>query len=120
MTLFLAGLSALAPSLVDAARVDGAGWLGTLRHVIVPSLRRVIEFALVLNLITAFAFMVPYVFVMTGGGPGHDTYVVELLIYEQGFTYGRLGYASAISVALFAVISVLMVAYIRLLQRADR
>jgi ABC-type sugar transport system permease subunit len=120
MTLFLAGLGTLPTGIVDAAHVDGAGWWTTLFRVIAPSLRRVIELVLVLNLITAFAFMLPYVFVMTGGGPGKETYVVEYLIYDEGFTYGHLGYASAISLALFAVVAVLMVFYVRMLGRSSR
>jgi ABC-type sugar transport system permease subunit len=120
MMLFLAGLSSLPTVLLDAARVDGAGWWATLWHVIVPSLRRVIELVVVLNLITAFAYMLPFVFVMTGGGPGFDTYVSELLIYDEAFNYGNLGYASAISLALFVVVSGLMLAYIRLLARTER
>jgi ABC-type sugar transport system permease subunit len=119
VTIFLAGLSAMSPMLIDAARVDGAGWWSTLWHVIVPSQRRVLELVTVLNLITAFAYMLPFVFVMTGGGPGYDTYVGELLIYDEGFNYGNLGYASAISLALFVVVSGLMFAYIRTLQRRD-
>jgi ABC-type sugar transport system permease subunit len=120
MTIFLAGLSAMPPTLVDAAHVDGAGWWATLRHVIVPSQRRSIELVAVLNLITAFAYMLPFVFVMTGGGPGHDTYVAEYLIYDEGFTFGELGFASAISLTLFAVVCVLMFAYVRLLRGNER
>jgi ABC-type sugar transport system permease subunit len=119
MILFLAGLSTLSPTLIDAARVDGAGWWTTLVRIIAPSLRRVIELVVVLNLITAFAFMLPYVYVMTGGGPGRETFVVELLIYDEGFTFGHVGYASAISLALFAIVSILMLGYIRLLGRSQ-
>jgi ABC-type sugar transport system permease subunit len=117
MMIYLAGLAALPPVLLDAARVDGATWWKTVRHVIVPSLGRVTQLVVVINLIAAFAFMVPYVFVMTGGGPGTETYVVEFLIYNEGFAYGHLGYASAISLSLFAVVSVLMLAYVRVLSR---
>jgi multiple sugar transport system permease protein/raffinose/stachyose/melibiose transport system permease protein len=119
MMLFLSGLSTMSPLLIDAARVDGAGWWSTLRHVIVPSLRRVLELVVVLNLIAAFAYMLPYVFVMTGGGPGRETYVVELLIYDEGFTFGHLGYASAISLALFLMVGGLMLLYVRRLGRAE-
>lgn len=118
MMLFLSGLSIMSPLLLDAARVDGAGWWATVRHVVVPSLRRVIELVLVLNLITAFAYMLPYVFVMTGGGPGRQTYVVEYLIYDEGFTFGHLGYASAISLTLFAIVGVFMAFYVRRLGRS--
>ena len=119
MSIFLSGLSTLPPVLIDAARVDGAGWWKTLIHVIAPSLKRVTELVVVLNLITAFAFMLPYVFVMTGGGPGRQTFVVEFLIYDQGFTYGNAGYASAISLALFVIVSALMLVYVRMLGRSD-
>jgi ABC-type sugar transport system permease subunit len=119
MVVFLAGLSALPPVLLDSAKIDGAGWWITLWRVIVPSLRRVIELVVVINLITAFAAMLPFIFVMTGGGPGSSTYVTEYMIYDQGFTYGQLGYASAISVVLFAIVSTLMFAYIRLLRRSQ-
>jgi len=53
--LYLAGMSAIDPSLEEAARIDGAGWLRVLRHVIVPDLRRVMEIVLVVNTITAAA-----------------------------------------------------------------
>ena len=94
VTIFLAGLSAMSPILIDAARVDGGGWWSSLRHVVIPSQRRVTELVVVLNLITSFAYMLPFVYVMTGGGPGFDTYVGELVIYDEGFNYGDLGYAS--------------------------
>lgn len=119
MILYLAGLSTVSPLLIDAAHVDGAGWWATLRHVIAPSLRRTTELVVVLNLISAFAFMLPYIFVMTGGGPGRETFVVELLIYDEGFVFGHVGYASAISLSLFAIVAVLMFAYLRLLRRSS-
>jgi ABC-type sugar transport system permease subunit len=119
ITIFLAGLSAMSPALLDAARVDGAGWWASLRHVILPSQRRVTELVVVLNLITSFAYMLPFVYVMTGGGPGYDTYVGELVIYDEGFNFGDLGYASAVSLALFLVVSLLMLAYVRTLKRAE-
>jgi len=117
MTIFLAGMAAMPPILLDAAKVDGSGWWATLFHVVMPQLRRVIELVFVLNLITAFAFMLPYIFVLTGGGPGYSTSVVEYIIYNQGFAFGRLGYASAVSLSLFLLVSVLMFAYVRILAR---
>jgi multiple sugar transport system permease protein len=120
VTIFLAGLSAMSPVLLDAARVDGGGWWSSLRHVVIPSQRRVTELVVVLNLITSFAYMLPFIYVMTGGGPGYETYVGELVIYDEGFNYGDLGYASAVSLALFVVVSFLMLAYVRILKRSDR
>ena len=63
-------MSALDPSLEEAARIDGAGLLGVLWHIVVPNLRRVLEIVLVINTITAFAFMFAYIYTITNGGPG--------------------------------------------------
>jgi multiple sugar transport system permease protein len=115
VVLYLAGMSAIAPDLPDAARIDGAGSWGVLRHVYVPGLRRVMEIVLVTNTITAFAYMFTYVFTITNGGPGFQTYVTEFLIYNNAFTFQRMGYASAMGFALTLVISVLGYLYIRAL-----
>ena len=70
------------------------------RFVIVPNLRRVMEIVLVVNTITAFAFMFTYIYTITNGGPGNDTYVSEFYIYQQAFTNQNMGYAAAIGVML--------------------
>ena len=113
--IYLAGMSAVDAEVVDAARVDGAHRLQILRHVYVPSLRRVMELVLVINTINAFAYMFTYIFVMTNGGPGFDTYVTEFLIYNQAFTFQNLGYASAIGVALTLIIGVFGFVQIRVI-----
>jgi ABC-type sugar transport system permease subunit len=97
--LYLAGMSAIDPALEEAARIDGAGWPRTLFSVIVPNLRRVMEIVLVVNTITAFAFMFTYIYTITNGGPGTDTYVTEFYIYQQAFTNQNMGYAAAIGCA---------------------
>ena len=117
--LYLAGMSAVDPSLEEAARIDGAGWLRVLRHVIVPDLRRVVEIVLVVNTITAFAFMFTYIFTITNGGPGYDTYVSEFYIYNQAFTNQNMGYAAAVGVMLVAIVLVIGVLQIRVLTRRD-
>jgi multiple sugar transport system permease protein len=115
VVLYLAGMSGIPPDLPDAARIDGAGPWGVLRHVFVPGLRRVMEIVLVTNTITAFAYMFTYIFTITNGGPGFQTYVIEFLIYNNAFTFQRMGYASAMGFALTLVISVLGYFYIRAL-----
>jgi multiple sugar transport system permease protein len=116
--LYIAGMSALEPSLEEAARIDGASRYGVLRHVVVPNLRRVLEIVLVINTITAFAFMFAYIYTITNGGPGYDTYVSEFYIYEQAFTNQNLGYASAIGMTLIGLVLVIGIFQIRLLTKA--
>jgi multiple sugar transport system permease protein len=117
--LYLAGMSAIDPSLEEAARIDGAGWTRTLFSVIVPNLRRVMEIVLVVNTITAFAFMFTYIYTITNGGPGTDTYVTEFYIYQQAFTDQNMGYAAAIGVALVALVLVVGLFQIRILTRQE-
>ncbi len=118
--LYLAGMSALDPSLEEAARIDGAGWTRILVSVVAPNLRRVLEIVLVVNTITAFAFMFTYVYTITNGGPGTDTYVSEFYIYQQAFTNQNMGYAAAIGVMLVVIVFVIGLFQIRVLTREER
>ncbi len=117
--LYLAGMAALDPSLEEAARIDGAGWLRILVSVIAPNLRRVLEIVLVVNTIAAFAFMFTYVYTITNGGPGTDTYVSEFYIYQQAFTNQNMGYAAAIGVVLVGIVFVVGLFQIRVLTRKE-
>jgi ABC-type sugar transport system permease subunit len=118
--LYLAGMSAIDPALEEAARIDGAGWLRILSSVIVPNLRRVVEIVLVVNTITAFAFMFTYIYTITNGGPGTDTYVTEFYIYQQAFTDQNMGYAAAIGVMLVLMVLAVGLIQIRVLTRRER
>jgi multiple sugar transport system permease protein len=118
--LYLAGLSAIDPSLEEAARIDGAGWFRVLVSVVAPNLRRVLEIVLVVNTITAFAFMFTYIYTITNGGPGTDTYVSEFYIYQQAFTNQNMGYAAAIGVMLVLIVLAIGLFQIRVLTRDDR
>ena len=119
VVLYLAGMSAIDPTLEEAAMIDGAGWLRVLRHVIAPRLRRVMEIVLVVNTITAFAFMFTYIYTITNGGPGYDTYVSEFYIYNQAFTNQNMGYAAATGVLLVGIMLVIGVLQIRVLTRKE-
>ena len=115
VVLYLAGMSGIDPNLPDAARVDGASSSQVLRHVYVPGLRRVMEIVLVTSTIVAFAYMFTYVFTITNGGPGFETYVAELLIYNNAFAFQRLGYASAMGLLLASFIAIVGFLQIRVL-----
>lgn len=105
--IYLAGMSALDPQLAEAARMDGAGSWYILWRVHGPNLRGVMQLVLVINTVTAFAYMFTYIYVITAGGPGFSTYSAEYFIYDKAFTFGQLGYASAAGVILTLIIAVL-------------
>ena len=117
IVLYLAGMSGIDPNLPEAARIDGASDWQVLRHVFVPELRRVMEIILVTTTITAFAYMFPYIYTITNGGPGFQTYVAEYYIYNSAFTFHHLGYASAMGMVLAALIALIGFVQIRVLTR---
>jgi len=112
MVILLAGLQAIDPELLDAARVDGAGWWRRLFSVTLPLLSPATFFVIVISLINGFQVF-DQVYAMTGGGPGGATQVVVQQIYDLTFRYGRAGEASALSWLLFVVILAVTVIQIR-------
>ena len=98
--VFLAGLSNIPEELYEAAELDGAGAWRRFRHVTVPMLGPTFVFVGVVTMIASFQiFSEPYV--MTQGGPLKSTLTLMLLMYEEGFRWWRLGFATAIAVVLF-------------------
>ncbi|WJL94769.1 sugar ABC transporter permease [Microbacterium sp. ET2] len=112
MVILLAGLQAIDPELLDAARVDGAGPWRRFFSVTLPLLSPATFFVLVISLINGFQVF-DQVYAMTGGGPGGATQVVVQQIYDLTFRYGRAGEASALSWMLFIVILAVTVIQIR-------
>lgn len=100
MVIFLAALQSIPEDLYEAARIDGAGRLGQLRHVTLPGLAPTLLLVSVLSVAGYFQlFAEPYV--MTQGGPLQSTTSVLYFMYEQGFKWWNLGSASAVAFLLF-------------------
>lgn len=118
--IFLSGLSSLDREQIDAAKVDGASPWQVQRHVVFWQLLPVIEFWAILILIASFTAFFPLIYTLTGGGPGYSTYTVDFDLYQEAFTSGRLGYASAIGVVQLLVIAALGGLTVALLRRRRR
>ena len=97
---------ALPGDLYEAARIDGASAWACFRRITVPLLKPTILFVVVMSVILSFQVFA-LVYVMTGGGPAGSTSVLVFYLYQQAFTYFRMGYASAIGFVLFVIIFVL-------------
>jgi oligogalacturonide transport system permease protein len=105
MVIFLAGLQGIPNDLYEAARLDGANAWQVFRRITLPLLTPVIFFNFIMQVIQAFQeFNGPYV--ITGGGPLKSTYLLPLMIYEEAFKYFEVGYASALSWALFILVAI--------------
>jgi multiple sugar transport system permease protein len=118
-TIFLAGLQGIDITYYEAARVDGASAWHCFWSVTLPLLRPTILFVVVMSVILSFQVFA-LVYVMTGGGPAGSTSVLVFYLYQQAFTYFRMGYASAIGYVLFVIIFVLTILQFKLFgKRAD-
>ena len=109
----LSGLQAIDPTYYEAAKVDGANKIVTFFKVTLPLVTPSIFFCLIMSLINAFQLF-PQVQIMTEGGPNGATQVMVERIYTYGFSYFKMGYASAYSWLLFIIIFVLTMVQMKL------
>jgi ABC-type sugar transport system permease subunit len=116
MVIFLAGLQAIPRELYEAAMIDGAGAWRRFRRITLPLLRPTTFFVLVTSIIGSFQVFT-FVYVMTEGGPLHATDVIVYHIYQNAWQFLRMGYASAMSWVLFAVIFAITLLQFRFLGR---
>lgn len=109
MVMFLAALKNVPASLYEAAQIDGAGAVTRFLHITIPQISPIIFFTLINQTIQQLQnFTSPSV--ITKGGPLKSTYVMGMLLYEEGFGNFKMGYASAISWVQFTVILLLTLA----------
>jgi len=105
--ILLTAFQQVSPSLYEAAEIDGATAWQKFRFVSLPQIMPVVGFCLLLEVLASFkVFGQP--FLMTGGGPEGATRVAMQYIYETGFSFFRMGYASALSWIAFFLIFVVM------------
>jgi multiple sugar transport system permease protein len=116
MIILLAGLQSIPDDYYEAASLDGAGRLALFRHITLPLLSPALFFVVVISLINNFQVF-DQVWVMTQGGPAGSTSVVMERIVKNAFSFGRMGYASAMSWVLFVVILMITLAQFRLQRR---
>jgi ABC-type sugar transport system permease subunit len=119
--LFLSRLMALDETLIEAARLDGAGWRHRAWYILIPQMRGVIEFFVVISAITMLSAVFAYVYVIGGGrgGPGTATMVIELYIFNALVRTSLPGVAAAVSVMLFLVALILIRALFVLRRREE-
>ena len=113
MLMVLAALQTLPEELVDAARVDGAGWAQTLLYIILPFIRGTLMVAGLFRLIDSIKAF-PLIYILTDGGPGSVTEVTNYYAFQQAFNFSYLGFSAAITVVLIAATLVLSWFVVRL------
>jgi len=109
--IMLAGIESIPPPLLEAARVDGATELRTIRYVILPMMAPTILVAMLLRTILAFKVF-DQIFVLTSGGPGTATQVISMHIYKVFSEQFRLGYAAFLSLMVAAFMFIFVAFYL--------
>jgi len=118
MVLFLAGLQNVSQTLVEAARIDGAGRWAVFKHVTLPALRPTITIVLVLSVISSLkAFDIVYG--LTGGGPAQSTQMLALWAFTQAMQIFDFGRGAAISVVLLLITMAVVIPYLRWTQKHE-
>jgi multiple sugar transport system permease protein len=103
MIIYLAGLQGIPRSYYEAASIDGANLRTTFFRITIPLLAPTTFFAFVTSLIGSFQIF-DLTTVLTDGGPANSTNTLVMYIYQNGFKWFRMGYASALALVLFLII----------------
>jgi len=123
MIIYLAGLQAIPEHLYEAAKIDGAGTFRRFFNITLPMLSPTIFFNLIVGIIVSSQLFVPALLLSSGaspnpfmptGGPLNSLLFYVLYVWQNAFVYYRMGYASALSWALFVVVLVVTVVLFRL------
>lgn len=110
--IFTAGLLGVPKDQKEAARIDGAGRFQIFKNVTFPAITPTFTFVLITAMIGYFQSFVE-IFILTKGGPGTTTYVLSYLIFHEAFKVFNFGYAAAISVILFMLITLITIIQLR-------
>jgi multiple sugar transport system permease protein len=120
--VILGGLSAIPPSVFEAAIIDGANYWQRAFKIVIPMLVRVLEFSIIASGVWTLTQLFPFLFSMTKGGPGYETSTLDYMIYLKSFGtgFGRdYGTATAVAVMLLVLILALTIIEMKLADRAD-
>ncbi|ODT81783.1 MAG: sugar ABC transporter permease [Pelagibacterium sp. SCN 64-44] len=118
MIILLTGLQSIPSDLTEAARIDGASRWQRFRFLTLPLMRRTLALALILS-VTGSVLAFDQFYIMTSGGPQNRMISVVYYIFNQSFVSFQLGYGSALSIALLAILVALSVIQLRLLRVGD-
>lgn len=114
LLVLLAGLQSISSEIVDAAKIDGAGRIGVFRYIIIPTLKPLILFVLMIRFMDLFRAF-DQIMVMTRGGPGAATTTITLYNYFETFQKLQIGAGSALGTITLLILSVLIIIMIKVM-----
>jgi multiple sugar transport system permease protein len=119
MLIYTAALSQISPEIEESARMDGAGPVRRFFSITLPLLRpSIMTNLMIITLQTLSVFGLIYI--MTTGGPGTSSQTLPLYMYEQAFSYGQLGFGTAVALLLLLIGGIASIGYLRVLPKEDK
>jgi raffinose/stachyose/melibiose transport system permease protein len=119
VVIFMAALQRIEPELLEAASIDGASWFQKFYYITIHLIRpEILVVILTTSIYTLKIF--GQVYVLTRGGPGNTTSVPSYYAYKNFFETQQVGYGSAISLTVAAIIIVLTIIFINIQSRQER
>lgn len=116
--LFLTGFSTINQNIYEAAKIDGAGEVGTFWNITLPLLKPTTYFVTLVTAISSFQVF-DLIYVMTSGGPNDSTNVIVYSIYKYAFEYFDIGKSCALAYILFVIIFVLAILQKKISKREN-
>jgi len=117
MILFLARLTTVDYSIYEAAKIDGASDMQMFRYISIPILKNIIQIFIILQFIGLMTGLFGYIHLITGGGPGYSSTVLEYFVYLHAFRLREMGTGSAAGVIMMVLTAVLIYVYLYSLKR---
>lgn len=114
--IFIAGLRSIPKDLYEAAELDNSSGFRTFSKITLPMLSPTIFFVVITSFISCFKVF-ETIAIMTNGGPANSTNTIVYYIYEYGFRFFKIGYASAAGVILLLIISICTLLYFKFMSR---
>ncbi|GAA1489480.1 carbohydrate ABC transporter permease [Brachybacterium sacelli] len=119
MLVYSAALSSVPGDVYESAALDGAGPVRRFVSVTLPLMRPAIATNLMLTTLQTLSVF-GLIFIMTGGGPARQSQTLPLYMYEQAFSYGQLGYGTAVALLLLLIGAAASLVYLRLLPEEEK
>lgn len=114
--ILLGGIQNIPEEMYESAKIDGAGYFSRLFKITIPLLSPVLFFVLIIAVIGSFQTF-GQIDLLTSGGPNNATNLIVYSIYQQAFSYGHFGFASAQAIVLFIVILIVTIIQFRVGER---
>jgi ABC-type sugar transport system permease subunit len=114
--MYLAAIQSIPKELLDAADIDGAGFLNKLRFIMIPHIMPIIRITVLLTSVWTFNYF-DLIWVMTKGGPRVSSHIFPTRIYQVAFEWSEFGDASVYAIIDFIILCVFSVLYIRQLTK---